>query len=155
MGRQRWGDDGRVAFWPRHLLTLRPAASDGTSLSADAEKVLEFLRKNGASFLVDLQIALTLDDTETALALCELVFAGKVSNDQLEGLRRGSAVGAECACAMAGAGGSVAVAVSGVECAAGRGRGSWRGGGGSSGLQQEARRVWAGGGLCCRSRNPR
>jgi ATP-dependent Lhr-like helicase len=81
------GEEGRVAFWPRHLLTMRGAADASKPLSVDAEKVLEFLRKNGASFLVDLQIALTLDDTETALALRELVFAGKVSNDQLEGLR--------------------------------------------------------------------
>jgi ATP-dependent Lhr-like helicase len=79
--------DEAIAFWPRPLLGMRPARGEGMALSAEAEKVLAFLRKNGASFLVDLQIALTLDDTETALALRELVIAGKVSNDQLEGLR--------------------------------------------------------------------
>jgi ATP-dependent Lhr-like helicase len=98
-GRRVWvGGDGsgggemseEIAFWPRHLLGERPMALGGveaSALSANAGKVLEFLKTSGASFLVDLQIALTMEDAETALALEELVRRGVVSNDHLESLR--------------------------------------------------------------------
>jgi ATP-dependent helicase Lhr and Lhr-like helicase len=78
-----------VAFWPRHLLGERSVAAvaEMSALSPNAEKLLESLKANGASFLVDLQIALTMDDAETALGLEELIQRGLVSNDHLESLR--------------------------------------------------------------------
>ncbi len=78
-----------IAFWPRHLLGERPVPTISlpAPLSPLAEKVLDFLKTNGASFLVDLQITLTLDDGETALAFEELLQRGLISNDHLESLR--------------------------------------------------------------------
>ncbi|MCL2647672.1 MAG: DEAD/DEAH box helicase [Phycisphaerales bacterium] len=88
-GRYVWvgGEDEVVSFWPRQLLAMRsdkPPAEPGAD---KAGAILEFLQKQGASFLLDIQLALRLDDAETALTLQELAFAGRISNDQLEGLR--------------------------------------------------------------------
>ena len=77
---------GNVAFWPRHLVGERAGAAEG-AVSEAAGRVLEFLQKQGASFLLDLQVGLGMSDGELAMALEELVFAGRVSNDQLDGLR--------------------------------------------------------------------
>ncbi|HUO06785.1 MAG TPA: DEAD/DEAH box helicase [Phycisphaerae bacterium] len=87
-GHRVWvgGGGGAIAFWPRHLIGERAAPAETPELSATAQRVLELLQKQGASFLLDLEIGLTLSDGELALALEELVFAGRVSNDQLESL---------------------------------------------------------------------
>jgi ATP-dependent Lhr-like helicase len=91
-GRRVWvgsrdGSEPGIAFWPRHVLAARPAPVEAATLSESAQKILTFLRNRGASFFLDLQIDLSLDDGELAVAFSELVAAGLVSNDQLEGLR--------------------------------------------------------------------
>ncbi len=93
VGSSKTSDDGNptpadleIAFYPRHLLPTRPPLPAAT-LSENAQKILVTLEKLGASFLLDLQLATKLDDPDTAVALQELILAGKISNDQLEGLR--------------------------------------------------------------------
>jgi ATP-dependent Lhr-like helicase len=91
----RWGesDDVAVAFWPRHLVSQRPGVggavggADAPGLSTEAQRVLDHLAGHGASFFFDLQMALTMDDAELALALRELAARGRVSSDALESLR--------------------------------------------------------------------
>ncbi len=80
-----------VAFWPRHLIGQRPPpAIPPEEPSADARRVMDFLKQNGASFQLDLQIALSMDESELARALAEMSFFGRpgfISNDQLQSLR--------------------------------------------------------------------
>lgn len=78
--------DETIAFWPRHLLTQRPHAAP-PALSDAATRVLDFLRRAGASFQVDVELALNLTTDETAAALRELARAGMISNDRLAALR--------------------------------------------------------------------
>lgn len=83
----RDGSETGIAFWPRHLLGARPAPAEAAALSENAQRILAFLRNRGASFFLDLQIDVALEDGELAAALLELAAGGLVSNDQLEGLR--------------------------------------------------------------------
>lgn len=88
-GRWVWvGYDHALAFVPRHLLAARPAHESATvsSLSADAQAVVEYLRKNGASFTLDLEMGLE-EPAGLAQALRQLVGAGVISNDRLESWR--------------------------------------------------------------------
>ncbi len=84
------GERIEIAFWPRHLLREHPANAVTTApaaLSSTAAKLLGFLQRHGASFMIDFQIELTMEEGETAIALEELVAASLISNDQLDSLR--------------------------------------------------------------------
>ncbi len=90
------GGDVAIAFWPRQLLGQR-AAPGVAALSAMGSRVRDHLQAHGASFQFDLQIALTLDEGELALALRELAAAGLVSCDDLHNLREVQRVAANAA----------------------------------------------------------
>ena len=56
-------------------------------ISAPAARVRDHLHTHGASFQLDIQLALALDDFELALAIRELAHAGIISCDDLSSLR--------------------------------------------------------------------
>ncbi len=58
---------------------------DESPLSANADKVLEFLRAEGASFTAELQNIVARSQLQNALA--ELVSAGRITNDTLDAMR--------------------------------------------------------------------
>ncbi len=92
VGTSSGASDIAIAFWPRHLLATRPmlptpAGESPLPLSSNAQRIEQHLESHGASFLFDIEIALSIADTEIALALHELATRGLVSSDQLESLR--------------------------------------------------------------------
>jgi ATP-dependent Lhr-like helicase len=82
-----------IAFWQRHLLGMRPAGGGGGGVlveegfSEAAQRVREWLRSQGASYFFDIQLGLSMEEGEVALAMKELAGLGVVSSDQLESLR--------------------------------------------------------------------
>lgn len=79
------GEDESVAFWPRHWLGLREPVAAPT-LSENAQRVLETLKRTGASFMLDLQMQVPLAEHEIAAALRALFFAGLISGDSTQTL---------------------------------------------------------------------
>jgi ATP-dependent Lhr-like helicase len=77
----------KVRFFARGTgaLWIDPAAEP--SLTANARRVLDALREEGASFLADLQNATSLGGFALREALAELVAATLVTNDTVEALR--------------------------------------------------------------------
>ena len=79
---------GRIRFFERgtgRLWLAEPTPEEG--LSERARSVLEALRKQGASFVADLQVASGLAQQGVRDALHELVGAGLVTNDTVGALR--------------------------------------------------------------------
>ncbi len=70
-----------------------------TDLTEDARQVLDALGQAGASFLTDLHAATALTLAALQAALWELVWAGLVTNDRYESLRRGLSGGFQSATA--------------------------------------------------------
>lgn len=82
------GNDGWVSLHLAGSSWMTLAAEDETSLSATATKLLEALAAGGAYFFGQLRTAVpTVNEKELSVALWELVWAGKVSNDTLSPLR--------------------------------------------------------------------
>jgi len=88
------GEGGVVSFWRRGIVGGRSATPQSVGEDGLRDRcrgkvgvVLDFLRERGASFLLDLELGLKMEDWEVAEALLELVWAGIVSHDRLEGLR--------------------------------------------------------------------
>ena len=77
----------RVAFFRRDLLPLLAPRADAPDLSDAARRVLDALRKRGASFLRDLVGPAAMSHREAIDAVWELVFAGLVTNDSFSPLR--------------------------------------------------------------------
>jgi len=81
----------RVAFFPRGEGHLHlPSADEGPPepLSAEAEKVLEYLQREGALYTRDLLVGLGLEISALEGALVELALAGRITNDRYEALER-------------------------------------------------------------------
>ncbi len=70
-----------------HSWTLWHGAVQQTMLSSDAERIVEMLREQGASFFDEIVAASGLLRTQTETALGELVAAGRVNADSFAGLR--------------------------------------------------------------------
>ncbi|MGH8162660.1 MAG: DNA glycosylase AlkZ-like family protein, partial [Gammaproteobacteria bacterium] len=66
---------------------LMPVRGDDRGLSADAQRVLDALRRDGASFFDDLLDATSLLRSQAEAALAELVVRGLVTADSFAGLR--------------------------------------------------------------------
>jgi len=84
----------RFLFRGEGNLFLPPEPAD-LELSTAAEKVLIFLKSEGACFFADLEAGTELPHPELTAGLVELVIAGLVTNDSLETLRHVLAWGAE------------------------------------------------------------
>jgi ATP-dependent Lhr-like helicase len=80
-----------VAFLGRSMLAQLPAPelADVPALGETAEKLASMLQERGASFLTDLASDTGLSPSEVRSALWELARRSRVSNDQLDVLRRG------------------------------------------------------------------
>ncbi len=83
----------RVQFFERGEGALFGVQTDVPALSADAAKLFEFLRDEGASFAADLENATRLTGDALAHALTELVLRGLVTSDEIEPLRNFLAYG--------------------------------------------------------------
>ncbi|MEX0863286.1 MAG: DEAD/DEAH box helicase [Acidimicrobiia bacterium] len=81
--------DGRVALYPRDVLTSLWAGPDQEDLgSPGKEAILSFLGDNGASFFRDLYEATGGGDPEVRLEdLWDLVWSGHITNDTFEPVR--------------------------------------------------------------------
>lgn len=78
---------GRIRFFTRGEGALFLDAPADQDLSADARRVRDFLKEEGASFATDIQTGLKLNSDALATALVELVTSGLVTNDEIETLR--------------------------------------------------------------------
>jgi ATP-dependent Lhr-like helicase len=78
-----------IRFFPREdsALWIGPDHDSDMAPSAPAQRVVEALRRNGASFLADLQAATGLTPVVLREALRELVALGRVTNDTVEAMR--------------------------------------------------------------------
>jgi ATP-dependent Lhr-like helicase len=77
----------RFIFRGEGALFLPPAAEETPELSAEAQKVLEFLRAEGACFFSDLRRGTGLAERALDGALAELAANGLATNDTLDALR--------------------------------------------------------------------
>jgi ATP-dependent Lhr-like helicase len=78
---------GRIRFFERGTGRLWLAAPDESALGEAARRVLDALRRLGASFTSDLAAATSLGPQRLRDALRELVGAGLVTNDTVDALR--------------------------------------------------------------------
>ena len=82
------GGKGKIAFYFRdEVELLQPAEGPPRSLSRNAERVRDWLRSRGASFLQDVAAGAQLGQPEVYDALWELVWAGEASNDTFDPVR--------------------------------------------------------------------
>ncbi|HET7706901.1 MAG TPA: DEAD/DEAH box helicase, partial [Thermoanaerobaculia bacterium] len=82
------GKDGRIALYlTDHLPVLHAPRVAETPRDALGEKIVEFLRANGASFFAQIQMAVGGFQNEVIDALWDLVWRGDVTNDTFHALR--------------------------------------------------------------------
>ncbi len=90
------GTPGLVAFFDRDgLRRLAHPAAEGPPLDAAAARVLESLRRRGASFVDDLVSDTGLSPNEVRAALGALRRCGLATNDRFDVIRRGETPGSE------------------------------------------------------------
>jgi len=82
------GNLSTVRFLRRGMARAWVSSSDEQPLSEHAQRVLEVLQRDGASFLDEIVSSSTLTSRNVRDALRELVGAGLVTNDTMEALRR-------------------------------------------------------------------
>jgi ATP-dependent helicase Lhr and Lhr-like helicase len=93
VGLEQIGDrDGRIALYLTeslpHLLSPAELQAEQPLLSEKAERILEMLAKNGASFFANIHAALGAGfQGETNDALWELVWSGRITNDTFHPMR--------------------------------------------------------------------
>ncbi len=83
---------GLLAFWRREDLAQLPAPAlpaEAPALDDAAERILELLRRQGASFVTDLARAAVLPPSAVRAALWSLLRRGLVANDHFDVIRRG------------------------------------------------------------------
>jgi ATP-dependent Lhr-like helicase len=78
----------RFLFRGEGGLFLEPAPEDLSGLSSAPQAVYNLLKSEGAVFFADIQASLDMKDSEVEASLIELVMAGLVTNDGLDGMRR-------------------------------------------------------------------
>jgi ATP-dependent Lhr-like helicase len=117
---------GRVAFFQRELFPFWPGSGEWSAVSGEegsveslTTRIAELLERRGASFLLDLSLALGVDSRDVAVALWELIWAGMVTHDQGAVIRAGPPAGRP----VPGAGGAVGTRHSGWGRAGRPGRG--------------------------------
>ncbi len=82
------GKDGRIALYlTDHLPVLHAPRVAETPRDELGEKIVEFLRANGASFFAQIQMAVGGFQNEVIEALWDLVWRGDVTNDTFHALR--------------------------------------------------------------------
>ncbi|HEY8692538.1 MAG TPA: helicase-related protein, partial [Chloroflexota bacterium] len=82
------GGKGKIAFYFRdEVELLLPPEGPPRSLSQNAERVRDWLRTRGASFLQDVANGAKLGQPEVYDALWELVWAGEATNDTFDPVR--------------------------------------------------------------------
>ncbi len=79
--------DGKVRLYRRANLALLHTPQDPPPLSPVHEAILEHLGTAGASFMVDLSMAVDAPQSELRACLFDLVWAGLITNDTLRALR--------------------------------------------------------------------
>lgn len=85
------GNPGQVTFLPRALAAALPApCAVNPELGPLERQVFELLREHGASFLVDLGLALGADTRRVEEALRSLTWKGLVTQDSFASLRPGA-----------------------------------------------------------------